>query len=753
MSERASADLFSSAQVSRRRLLVAGLGAASLAALDGLIPAQSAMASALRPQNPLPGADIPKYVTSLATFSGKRVGASSMTTSFVEFPQLVLPRWMYPRRYSRGTWVWGYQVADRPASWPGCTVEAWEGRPTTVRYVNRLPGCDRGSQVAPLLTVDQTLHWADPLNQMGSKDPYRGPFPAAPHLHGGEVPSAVDGGPESWFTSTGIRGAGYATSYPARANEAVYVYPNAQPATTLWFHDHALGVTRLNVFAGLAAFYLVRDRYDTGCHDNPLRLPADPYEIELAIQDRQFDTNGQLLFPDGTNKAADLVINPPNPVAHPYWIPTFGGDAMTVNGRTWPVLAVEPRRYRFRFLNGCNGRYLSMNLTDAPNAVRSNAPSAVRFWQIGTDGGLLDTPVELNPPGGSGPGGHPLMLAPAERADVIIDFAGLAGASLILTNSALRSYPLGPAPDPSLDGQIMRIDVTLPLSGRDRTYDPATGAPLRGGPGLPAPVVRLADPGSGKVARGVTVNVTRQLLVNEPETVEGCTPAPPGGPGTLIALVNNSLWTGLRAGTKTPISGSSQDRYGQGLWLTELPRVGATEVWELLNGAMFSHPMHLHLIQFQVLNRQYANTDAYFADWAKDFPGGTYEGQLCDGTLGEVKYPPGEVIPGYGPPRDYLTPNADGAIGGNRAFSPYLVGPVMPPTPSEAGWKDTVNINPHQVTRLIARWAPSATPTGAVAPGENLFPFDPTEGPGYVWHCHIIDHEDNEMMRPYAPTG
>jgi FtsP/CotA-like multicopper oxidase with cupredoxin domain len=391
-----------------------------------------------------------------------------------------------------------------------------------------------------------------------------------------------------------------------------------------------------------------------------------------------------------------------------------------------------------------------MNLTDAPNAERSNAPSAVAFWQIGTDGGLLDTPAELNTPGRSD--AHQLVLAPAERADVIIDFADLAGSSLILTNSALRSFPLGPAPDPSLDGQVMRIDVTLPLSGRDTTYDPATGAPLRGGSGQPAPVVRLADPGSGRVAPGVTVNTTRQLLVNEPDKVTGCTPAPPGGHGTLIALVNNSLWTGLRAGTKTPISGSAQDRYGQDLWLTELPRVGATEVWELLNGSSFAHPMHLHLVQFQVLNRQSADTARYFTDWAQDFPGGKYEGQLCDGTLSEVDYAPGEVIPGYGPPRDYLTPNTDGALGGNRAFSPYLSGPVVPPDASEAGWKDTVNLNPHQVTRVIVRWAPSATPAGAVTPGENAYPFDPTEGPGYVWHCHIIDHEDNEMMRPYAPT-
>ncbi|WP_051450111.1 multicopper oxidase family protein [Actinospica robiniae] len=750
MAQRTESDPSGPVPLSRRRLLVAGgLGAASVTALDTLIGASPAAASVVRPQTPLPGREIPKYLDALPTFSGKRVGAASMTTSFVEFPQKVLPACVYPEHCAEGTWVWGYQVADRPASWPGCTVEAWEDRPTTVRYVNKLPGRNGGSRVAPLLTVDQTLHWADPLHEMNSFKPYRGPIPAVAHLHGGEVPSGDDGGPQAWFTANGLRGPAYASYRPTDRNAAVYRYPNAQPATALWFHDHALGVTRLNVYAGLAAFYLVRDRYDTGRPDNPLGLPADPYEIEIAIQDRQFDTDGQLLFPDGSTAASETLVGlPPNPRAHPYWIPAFLGDAMVVNGRTWPVLRVEPRRYRFRVLNGCNGRYLSMNLTEARYANGYSAPSAVAFWQIGTDGGLLDSPAELNTPGG--PDAQRLVLAPAERADLIIDFSALAGKSLVLTNTGVYGYPIGDPPDPKLDGQIMRFDVDLPLSGRDSTYDPSTGAPLRGGPGQPAPIVRLADPSTGDPASGLPVDGRRQLVLNEPDTVP-CAQRPGDPGGTLIALVNNSMWTGLRAGTEQPIQGSRPDGYGQGLWLTERPRVGSTEVWEILVTSDFAHPMHLHLIQFQVLNRQDIDVAAYRRAWAKEFPGGTYEGQLCNGSIGKVDYKPGEIIPGYGPPRDYLVPNADGALGGNPAFSPYLTGPLVPPNPNEAGWKDTVNTMPNQVTRLIARWAPSQTPANGAAPGQNRFPFDPTAGPGYVWHCHIIDHEDNEMMRPYAP--
>jgi spore coat protein A, manganese oxidase len=171
-----------------------------------------------------------------------------------------------------------------------------------------------------------------------------------------------------------------------------------------------------------------------------------------------------------------------------------------------------------------------------------------------------------------------------------------------------------------------------------------------------------------------------------------------------------------------------------------------------------AHPIHIHLIQFQLLNRQAVviNPDTglptYLDDWGATFPGGVYNGETADGSWGPVTYPPGTVIPGYGPPGDYCTPNADGALGGNLAFSPYLTGPVIPPNPSEAGWKDTAIVSAGYVTRYAVRWAPLGTAIDGVSPGQNLYSFDPTEGPAYLVHCHIIDHEDNEMMRPYIPT-
>jgi spore coat protein A len=737
------------ARITRRHFLVAGaaLGATTLTSTDAIVANARALASVRTGQTPLPGASIPKYVTALRTF-GQRVTATDFTTRMVTVRQQVLPPALYPPGFRDGTELWAYEVDGRAASWPGVTVEARRGSPVQVLYLNQLPLSASRSRLARLLTIDQTIHWADPLNAGTSFRPHSGPIPGVAHLHGAEVPSDFDGVPEAWFTADGRHGRGYRSLQPCAANGAVYRYPNTQPATTLWFHDHVLGTTRIGVFSGLAAFYLVRDRFDTGRPDNPLRLPAGPQEVELMIQDRLFDTNGQLRFPDGSNAAVDPNGGPPNPHVHPFWIPEFFGDAMAVNGRTWPFLAVEPRRYRLRFLNACNARFLRMNLTDAANASSQAPPPAVRFWQIGTDGGLLDRPVLLNDP--ADPNALKLFLAPSERADVIVDFSGLAGRTLTLTNDAIFPFPSGGPPDPAVDGQVMQFRVTLPLSSPDVTYDPASGAPLRGGRGQPPAIVRLASPATGTVAPGVQVSVRRQLVLFEQDTFDGV--PPDRGNGPLEDLLNNSKWKGLRDGSSTPIPGSRRDPGGQGLWLTELPRVGSTELWELLDTTPDAHPIHIHLVQFQVLNRQSVDVDNYVAAWAARFPGGTFAGQKPDGTFGEVTYPAGVVIPGFGPPGDYDTPNADGALGGNPAVGPFLNGPVQPPDPNEAGWKDTVKALPGMVNRILVRWAPTETPVGGVRPGQNLYEFDPSTGPGYVWHCHILDHEDNEMMRPYAPV-
>jgi FtsP/CotA-like multicopper oxidase with cupredoxin domain len=693
-------------------------------------------------------------VQPLPTFNSKRVSSPSLQVGMLEFQQKVLPDSFYaalPAPYSAGTYVWGYQVGKNAPQYPAPTIVAQRGTPTTITYVNALP---LQPVLQKTLTIDQTLHWADPLGAHATAlptGPYFGPPPGVVHLHGAEVPSNFDGIPDAWWTPDGKRGKGYNSLMPTDANAAIYQYPNQQPATTLWFHDHTLGMTRISVLSGLAGMYLVRDQYDTGLADNPLGLPAGDQEIELVLQDRQFDTNGQWYFPDSTSNGQGLNGDPTNPLIHPNWIPEYFGDAIVVNGRTWPYLEVEPRRYRFRVVNGSNARFFRMGLVDPTSGA-----AGPTIWQIGSDGGLFDRPVK--PTDHEDLGRLALFLAPGERVDIIVDFSGMAGKSFTLTNDAQYPYPSGGPVTAGLDDRVMQFRVTKPLSGRDTTFDPAGGGTLRGGASQPAPIVRLSNPSTAKLGAGVKADVIRQLVLVE---VEGNPPAPqPGGP--IEVLLNNTKWDGLREGSTQVAGGPVAQQDGVGNMVTELPRLGSTEVWEIMNLTQDAHPIHLHLIQFQLLNRQQIQTRtapdgsavyAYRSLYNAKFPGGTFNGQLADGSWGPMKYPAGQYIPGFGPPNDYAKPNGDGAIGGNPAFSMTLAGNPLPPEAGEVGWKDTIKVYPGFVTRVVARWAPQDNAIGTTAPGQNSFPFDPTSGPGYVWHCHILDHEDNEMMRPLKPTN
>ncbi len=330
-------------------------------------------------------------------------------------------------------------------------------------------------------------------------------------------------------------------------------------------------------------------------------------------------------------------------------------------------------------LNGCNSRFLDLQLSPG---------SEPAIWQIGSDGGFLNFPVNV-----SGRAGR-LLLAPGERADVIIDFSAARGRTLTLLNSANAPYPSGDAPDPQTSGQVMQFRVNLPLSSRDTTFNPAFSAPLR-----EQPIVVLNPSHSRRPA-----DATRQITLVEVQ----------GADGPIEVLVNNAKW---------------------GAPETENPRVGSTEIWEIVNTTMDAHPIHLHLVQFQLLGRQAFRLSAYWQRYSEAFAGGVF-------------------VPAAGPPNPYDVPNASGALGGNPDVRPFLHGPVRPPEPNESGWKDTIKAYPGEVTRIVVRWAPQGVPVGGVAAGKNLYTFDPMDKnePGYVWHCHIIDHEDNEMMRPYRPV-
>jgi len=669
---------------------------------------------------------IPQFVEPMPHFAGlgHRVPGPNIPVSAQEIQEAVLPTGFYsllPVPFNGGTYVWGYAVGTRPAHYPGFTVEAIRGIPATMTYTNDLPV--GGSVVQRLLTVDQTLHWADPLMQMGSFLPYTGPPPIVTHLHGAEVPSEFDGGPDQWFTPDGMKGLGYRSdmNYAQPVNGAVYTYPNDQEPATLWFHDHALGATRLNVYAGLAAFYLLRDptieRPDlpggnadtTVIEPGRAIFPDNVYkpEIELAIQDRMFDTNGQLFFP-----SVGL-----NPTVHPYWIPEFFGNVMLVNGKTWPYLNVEPRRYRFRAADGCNARFLNMWLQDA-----KTGKSGPAIWQIGSDGGLLNVPANV----------PTLFLAPGERADIVIDFAGFQNRTLVLRNNAKAPFPSGAPADPQTTGLIMQFRVQGSISaGSDPSYNPATLASPRLSP------INPVNP--------LAAVVKRQLTLNE---VMG-----KGGP--LEILVNNTKWsgkrmTGLDAMNKpifSPIPGFTPNL--QGDYMSENPSVGTTEIWEIINLTKDAHPIHLHLTQFQLMSRQAFNVNGYNKAYGAAFPGGWDFSML-------MLLPPGVYIPGFGPPLAYNVGNADGAVGGNPGVGPFLRGAAALPLPEETGWKDTIKAFPGEVTRVAMRFTrQNGNPYTFDATGANLIAVDYNNilagGPGYVWHCHIIDHEDNEMMRPYKP--
>jgi len=278
--------------------------------------------------------------------------------------------------------------------------------------------------------------------------PYTGPVPVVTHDHGAHTTEDSAGYTEAWYLPDAEDiPAGYATvgtwydtfkaQFEARWGQAwepgtsVFQYPNDQRATALWYHDHSLGMTRLNVYAGPAGFYIIR-----GGPDDVAGLPgAAPkvrhmskkrvYEIPLAIQDRSFNEDGSLFYPD-SREFFDEFAGPyiPDSDISPIWNPEFFGNTMLVNGRTWPVLTVEPRRYRFRLLNGCNSRFIILKLVTGDPTARPGV-AALPIWQIGAEGGFLSAAVELNE----------VLMAPAERADVVVDFAGLAeGTEVFLIN-------------------------------------------------------------------------------------------------------------------------------------------------------------------------------------------------------------------------------------------------------------------------------------------------------------------------------
>lgn len=471
------------------------------------------------------------------------------------------------------TTLWGYN-----GSFPGNTIEATLGKKIQVTWINNLP-------LTHLLPVDKTLHGAD----MGAPE-----VRTVVHLHGGHVPSASDGLPESWFVPGG---------------HASYMYPNEQPGATMWYHDHALGITRLNVYAGLAGFYILRDP-----RENVLNLPCKHFEIPLLIQDRTFDTADQLYYPN-----MGVV-----PGVHPQWVPEFFGDTAVINGKVWPYLDVEPRKYRFSILNGSSARFYNLGL------LKSSTLATMEFQQIGSDGGLLRAPVALKN----------IVMAPGERCDVVIDFSLHVGETITLSNDAAAPHPMGLIDvDAPAIPELMQFRVTLPLSSVDNSR-------------VPAKLMAIAKLSSrdALLTRDITIE-ERMSPLDEP----------------LQGLFNGMHY-------KEPA--------------TEKPKIGTVEIWRFINLTGDTHPVHVHLVEFQVLERRPFDVDYYLATQAVGPDG------MKAGATGQVLF----------------------------------TGPAIKPDLNESGWKDTVRANPGEIISIIAKWEHY--------PGK------------FVYHCHILEHEDNDMMRP-----
>jgi spore coat protein A len=460
------------------------------------------------------------------------------------------------------TTEWGYNGTS-----PGPTIEVERGTSLRVHWQDHLP----------------TTHVLPAPTGLGMAIMNMPDVRAVTHLHGAVVSQPTindsahnsDGWPDLWITN---------------GQEQVAEYPNNQSARMLWYHDHAMGSTGRNVAAGLAGMYIIRDDYERS-----LNLPSGNYEIPLMIRSRGINGDGSLFY------SSDIGNE-------------FYGNAVEVNGKLWPFLNVEPRKYRFRIVNASNARTFAMKLTDLND--QSGGPA---FFQIGSDGGFLENTATFNDP--TDANSPRLTLAPAERADVIIDFSKYAGHSYVLDNNNLD-----PGDNEIALPQIMVFNVGTAVTTPDTSSLPMKMAPIK--------KMKPAD-----------ATVTRQIVFGQMTMPDG---------STMLQL-NGKDWN-------DPV--------------TERPTLGATEVWELVDTLTDIHPFHIHLVNFQVLDRTPFDVDAFNA-------------------TGKLNY----------------------------------TGPAEPPQPGETGWKDVVRVFPKYVTRIIMK-------------------FEPYAG-HYVYHCHILEHEDMDMMRPF----
>ncbi len=674
--------------VSRRNFLQSSTAMSALAALplsvrwsvaqaEGLIAGLSDPAMQPKFINMVPDALAPSFI-----YQPNKKGVYNVDMAQTsQYTGLVNPR---GKRVA--TTVWGYGTDDG-VSWPGPTFQVQKDVPTQVKWSNSLT--KRNGQPLPhLLPVDETAHWCYSLDGYKQFSIKKNGVPLIPHLHGGHSDFQYDGNPEFFMSPDREIVGPQWTKNGLTGVEKVFEYSNDQVAGNLWYHDHALGITRLNVYAGLAGFYFIRDDDDTGKAENSYDLPAWPYEKAYAIQDRMFRDTGELFYPafPGEPFYNDFItgegaILPPElfPNGGPTALAEFFGDHMVVNGVIWPKEDVEQRNYRFRLLNGTDSRFMGIRFraVDAGATEFSDADPTVPFFVIGSDQGLSTAPVSTDS----------LIFEPGSRYDIVIDFKQVALGSRVILENYLGDAPFGgdlPGPDDVFGDRqtdrVMAFDV-IPDSGATDNFN------------VDAMTTALSTTPTAWTGIATAADTTRRVALFE-GTDEF---------GRLQPLLGTAEPTMDSAGSMVE---------GAIAWhmpTTENPVLGETEIWEIYNATGDAHPVHLHLVHFEILDRKEIEWDTATNDEDRVLAPGGANG---DGT--------------YMLEQPILQHN--GLEGTGFRLENLTTGGVVEAGPDyiENAPKDMVTALPGQVTRIKATF----------------------DKPGrYVWHCHILSHEDHEMMR------
>jgi spore coat protein A len=613
------------------------------------------------------------------------------------------------------THLWGYvdQTTNKPA-YLGPVVVAQRGKPVVIRMTNNLPPTH-------ILPIDTSIMGAEPgvpVNRL------------CVHLHGGLVPWTSDGGPFSWYSPTGVVGATdgsagecFLNGVPGSPGVADYYYPNNQSERLVWYHDHAMGLTRLNAYAGMASGYLITDPVIGAMSSGSAPLvPPLGYTIPLIIQDKtfkqvadQWGKPGDLWYPyqyESDAPKARWDLGEPSdgftpaggPPPAPSSVPEAFFDTAVINGMAYPYAEVEPRRYRIFVLNGSQARFYNLQLY-YESAANPGEPDFGRpgpaFIQIGTEGGILPEPVVTNNPpmqvptncdGSVNPDGpFNLLVAPAERADLIVDFSTVpVGSNLILYNDAPAPFPMGDlrndyysgCPDQTAQGGA---PTTMPGYGPNtRTLLQFRMVALQG----PADTLNFVSTLEGLVSQLPQAYRDSHEPFDESDLDSA-------DPTALIEVKTlNEDFDGYgrliqRMGTDRALYA---DSYGRGYMddPTEVYKAGQTLIWDIYNTTGDTHPMHFHLVNVQVVGRA-----------------------TFDASIPNIV----EFVP---------------------------TSPWIPPDPNYRGWKETVRMNPGQITRVIMKLDLPKVPFNI--PGSPRTGMQ--NGHEYVWHCHILEHEEHDMMRP-----